>query len=366
MTQRIAMINLTTGTKRGGIETFVIELSKNLNLRGYKVDLYVGDGDVALDLGNDIDIFRLPYTPRERIVDFGSRFRKFGERLSFAFYAWPMLKTRRYDYLYVHKPYDLPLALFYRRRNGGKVIYSSHGTEFFRGYRSLVGACDLRLACSNFNARQVHDYCGVQPEVLYNGVNTELFRPLAPDEALRAQLGIREDDHVLFTAARLMGWKGIQYAIAAVAKSCYRERLHYLIAGEGSYRPDLEKKIQELGLRNQVKLIGLLSNDELPRYYSIADIALYPSLADETFGISIAEAMATDTPVITCNVGGIPEVVGQDSILVPPRSEDDIAQEIDHVLKEGFKGEPRKRITDNFNWQEITGHFLKLLEAAQD
>ena len=366
MTRRIAMINLTTGTKRGGVETFVIELSKNLALRGFEVDLYVGDGSITLDLGEHINIFRLPYTPRERILDLGSRFKKFGERLSFAFHAWPTLKSRRYDYLYVHKPYDLPLTLFYRYRRGGKVIYSSHGTEFFRGYKRLVSACNLRLACSRFNARQVQDYCGLQPEVLYNGVNTELFAPMAPDEELRKQLGISEDEHVLFTAARLIGWKGIQYGIAAMAQSRHREKLHYLIAGEGNYRSDLEKKIGELGLEDQVQFIGMLPNEELRRYYSIADIALYPSVADETFGISIAEAMATDTPVITCNVGGIPEVVGEDSILVPPRSPDHIAAEIDHILDEGFKGEPRRRIIDNFNWQEITDHFLQLLEAAQD
>jgi glycosyltransferase involved in cell wall biosynthesis len=366
MTQRIAMINLTTGTKHGGVETFVIELSKNLALRGFEVDLYVGDGSIALDLGEHINIFRLPYTPRERILDLGSRFRKFGERLSFAFHAWPTFKSRRYDYLYVHKPYDLPLALFYRYRRGGKVIYSSHGTEFFRGYKKLVSTCDLRLACSHFNAQQVYDYCGLRPEVLYNGVNTELFRPMAPDEELRKKLGIVKGECVLFTAARLIGLKGIQYGLAAMAKSRHREKLRYLIAGEGDYRSDLEKKIRELDLGNQVQFIGMLPNEELPRYYSITDIALYPSVADETFGISIAEAMSTDTPVITCNVGGIPEVVGEDSILVPPRSPDRIAAEIDHILDGGFKGEPRRRITDNFNWQKITDHFLQLLEAPQD
>jgi len=189
--------------------------------------------------------------------------------------------------------------------------------------------------------------------------------PMAPDEELRKELGIREDEHVLFTAARLIGWKGIQYGVAAMSKSRHRNKLRYLIAGEGSYRSDLEKKITELDLGKQVQFIGMLPNEELPRYYSITDIALYPSIADETFGISIAEAMATDTPVITCNVGGIPEVVGNDSILVPPRNEDRITSEIDLILGGGFKGKPRKRITDNFNWNEITGHFMQLLETPQ-
>lgn len=366
MTQRIAMINLTTGTKHGGVETFVIELSKNLALRGFEVDLYVGEGDIALDRQDNINIFRFPYTSREQIPNLGSRFRKFGERLSFAFHAWPTMKTRHYDYLYVHKPYDLPLALLYRKRRGGKVIYSSHGTEFFKGYKKLVKASDLVLACSSFNAQQVSDYCGLQPKVLYNGVNTELFKPMAPDEELLKRHDIREGERVLFTAARLIGWKGIQYAIAGMAESQYRDSLRYIIAGEGGYRDRLEIMINELGLQDRVLLIGQLPNVELPRYYSLADIALYPSVADETFGISIAEAMATDTPVISCRVGGIPEVVGNDSILTPPKRADLIAKQIDLLLENGFDGAPRQRILDHFTWQRITDCFIEILNLKND
>lgn len=365
MSPRIAMINLTTGIKHGGIETFVIELSKSLEARGLQVDLYVAKGDIKLDLPESINIFRFDFIDRDHIWDLGSRFRKFAERLSFGFHAWRELKSHDYDYIYVHKPYDLPLALYYRHKRGGQVIYSSHGTEFFFGYKNLIRACDFVFSCSQFNAQQVFDYCGLMPRILYNGVNTERFRPLSPDRELARQLQIDSDQAVMFTAARLVGWKGIQHAIEGMANSRHKTRLRYLIGGEGPYRDTLKELAHMQGLTEQVIFIGQIPNEELPRYYSLANIALYPSVADETFGISIAEAMATNTPVITCQVGGIPEVVGKDSIMVPPKRPDLIAQQIDHILDSGFRGSPRTRIKENFTWDRITDSFMKQIRVIQ-
>jgi glycosyltransferase involved in cell wall biosynthesis len=366
MTLRIAMINLTSGTKYGGVETFVNELTRNLSERDVSVDLYTGEGSIELSFPSSVEVFRFPYTPRERIWNLGSRFKKAGERLSFALHAWPELSSRTYDFIYVHKPFDLPLALYYRLKKGGKVIYSSHGTEFFKGYKKLVRASDLVLACSHFNAQQVFDYCQVLPEVLHNGVNTDLFRPFTPDANILNKYNIDSDNYVLFSAARLIGWKGIQYAIEAISNSSYKDQIRYLIAGEGSYREELERISKEFKVSECIKIIGRIPNEELPRYYSITNIALYPSVANETFGISIAEAMATDTPVISCRVGGIPEVVGDDSILVDPKNPGQITKQIDDILKNGFKGEPRKRIMDNFNWDQVTDNFLSLLASLSE
>ncbi len=360
---RIAMINLTSGTKHGGVETFVNELTQNLAERKVHVDLYTGEGPVDISLPGTVKVYRFPFIPRERIWDLGSRFKKMGERLSFAFHAWSELRSHPYDIIYVHKPFDLPLALYYRLRKGGKVVYSSHGTEFFRGYKKLVHACDLVLACSHFNAQQVYDYCQLRPEVLHNGVNTDLFRPLDPDPGIIKQYEIDPNEYVLFSAVRLIGWKGIQYAIEAIANSHFKDRIRYLIAGEGAYRKELEQLSKDLGTEDRITFTGRIPNESLPHYYSIATLALYPSVADETFGISIAEAMATDTPVISCRVGGIPEVVGDDSVLVTPKNPEQITQHMDEILTNGFKGHPRERILDNFTWDQVTKNFLDLIAA---
>jgi glycosyltransferase involved in cell wall biosynthesis len=365
---KIALYNLTTTTGFGGIETFNWEMAKALTKKGHTVHIFGGRSrNKDLRPGN-IEVLTFPYWKRSLIPDFGTRFRKFIERLSFGLFSCKALRKGCYDIIYVHKPYDLPVAFVVSRLSGAKTVYGSGGTEFFPGYRFLVTRVDYFFACSKFNASQIEDYCAVRPAVLYNGVDTEVFSPREPDKALRERLGIREGEAVVVSACRLVGWKGIQYAIRAVAALSARNyHLKYLIIGDGVYRTDLEELVSELHLGGTVSFLGRIDNGDLPRYYSLCDFAVYPSVADETFGISIAEAMACGLPVVATRVGGIPEVIGQDAgLLVPPKDERALAGAIEALLLESEEisrlgRNARKRVCELFDWSRIADAFEEMV-----
>ena len=164
---------------------------------------------------------------------------------------------------------------------------------------------DHFFACSEFNASQIKEYCGLTPQVLHNGVDTGLFRPLSPQLQIRQDLHISDDDRVVMSACRLIGLKGIHFAINAVAELIGKGySLKYLIAGDGDDRGKLEALAKASNISDRVVFLGSVQNSELPLYYSLADIAVFPSVADETFGISIAEAMACGVPVFLRESGG--------------------------------------------------------------
>lgn len=366
---KIALYNLTTTTKKGGIETFCWELAKNLSNRGMKIDLYGGKNSEVLSSKENLKIITLHYIPRNKFPDFGSRFRKFMERLSFAYYALPELKKSKYDFFCIFKPYDLPIASYLKKLTNCKIIFFSGGTEFFPGYRAMIKKVDFLFSCSEFNAKQIKEYAGVKPVVLLNGIDTNIFKPLIPDSELKSELNIKDDETVIITVCRLVGWKGVQYSIKAVDKLINIGYLiKYLIIGDGEERKNLEKIVFECNLSDKVIFLGNINNSLLPKYYSIADIAVFPSIANETFGISIAEAMACRVPVISTIVGGIPEVVGDAGILVSPKDENAIADMIkflienSYVRKElGIKG--RNRVIENFSWDRVIYRFLENISA---
>ena len=367
---KIAFYNLTTTTKAGGIETFNWEMAKTLARMGQVVHIYGGKGKFIHDIANII-AYTYPYIKRELIPDLGSRFRKFLERLSFGIFAFKDLKKRDYDYIYVSKPFDIPIALLSSHYSKAKVIFGSQGTEFFPGYKYLVKKVDFFFACSEFNATHIEEYCGIRPRVLPNGVNTELFKPRNPDLELKRQLKLANTDKIILSACRLVGWKGLQYGIEAVKKLVEKgHTVTYLIAGNGEYKKDLEILVKNLDLSDHVIFIGNIANSELPRYYSIADIAIFPSVANETFGISIGEAMACGVPVISTNVGGIPEVVRKGSgFLVPPRDKDVIADTIELLISnEGMRKNMgiagRKWIVEKFSWDIIADTFERYVGCA--
>ncbi|MEO8751915.1 MAG: glycosyltransferase family 4 protein [Casimicrobiaceae bacterium] len=91
------------------------------------------------------------------------------------------------------------------------------------------------------------------------------------------------------------------------------------VAGSGPRREDLERLAKELGIGDGVVFTGRLDNEQMAAQYRAASIALNPSLADN-MPISLLEAMASGTPIVTTNVGGIPDLVedGITGLLVPP------------------------------------------------
>ncbi|MBF0517511.1 MAG: glycosyltransferase family 4 protein [Nitrospirae bacterium] len=328
---KIAIYNLTTTTKAGGVESFTLGMAAALAKRGHTVDIYGGRGDIA-DMPPGVGVFTYPYLNRGSVPNFGSRFKKLVERLSLSLFALVPMIRARYDIIYIHKPYDLPAALLASAVSGAHVVFNSHGTEFFPCYRFMVARLYRFFSCSLYNAFDVERYTGIRPVVLYNGIDTDRFRPLPKSTQLIERHSLK-DALVLISICRLVGWKGLQYAIAALAHIDKSLSVKYFIGGEGPYEKHLRQLADELNISERVVFLGRLPSAEIPAYYCTAHAALYPSVADETFGISIAEAMSCGVPVVATNVGGIPEVVAENTgILIPPKDDLAIARAIDTLL----------------------------------
>ena len=81
------------------------------------------------------------------------------------------------------------------------------------------------------------------------------------------------------------------------------------IAGKGRLKAQLEAQIASHGLADHVKLLGFVTDAQLPLIYRAADLNVVPTLSLEGFGLVAAEALAAGTPSLVTPVGGLPEVV---------------------------------------------------------
>lgn len=364
------MYNLTTTCRFGGVETFVWSVSRELAKQGNAVHIIGGKGKIQQDIpGVKISVF--PFWPRNRIPNLGTRFQKLGERWSMGLLAFSYVLKERYDIFHIHKPFDLPLGWGVKKRVGSKLVLGSHGTDFFPGDRIFAQAVDRIVSCSEFNARQIQERYGIRPEVIYNGIDPEVFRPLPSDRELWQRFGIQPGDKVIVFAGRLIGLKGVGNLLRAMARLDKKCSWRLILIGEGEARPNLEKLVRELGIQARVIFCGYISNHELPRYYSIADLAVFPSLADETFGVAICEAMACGRAVISTRVGGIPELVmdGESGILVEPKNWEDLAHRISQVLMDDpqrsrLGGRALERVRQHFTWEKVAERLRKTYEAT--
>ena len=369
---KIALYELLSTVMRGGIQTNIWELSHEFCRRGHTVHLYGGNGPIREHVPGDFAVHTFPFVPRERFPDLGTRFRAFCERLSFARHALTPLRAGRFDVILISKSYDMPMALWARRGSTSRVVFKSGGTEFFPGYAACARRLDAFLACSRFNAEQIRRRTGVSPGVSYYGVDPVLFRPLERDADLATRLGIVPEEFVVVSAVRLVGWKGIQVAIEAMGDLRRQVRVRYVLVGDGEYRPRLEAQIRDLGLADAVSFVGAVPRAEIPSYYSLAHTAVFPSIGDEAFGISVVEAMACGVPTIATTSGGMPESVveGETGFLVPPRDPGAITNALARLAKDpararemGMNG--RRRAVDYFDWSRLTDDLLAVVERVK-
>jgi glycosyltransferase involved in cell wall biosynthesis len=172
-------------------------------------------------------------------------------------------------------------------------------------------------------------------------------------------------------AGRLVRWKGAQYLIEALALlKAQGWAVKVLIAGEGSYRADLEALAQRLSVSEAVVFLGNLPNRELPAYYAISTAIVGTSFANETFGIALCEAAACEKPIIASAFGGFKEVVrdGETGLLYEPQNVSDLAAKMlvvlenpEQAIQMGRAG--RNFVLENFTWPQVaTRVYTKIKE----
>lgn len=374
---RVALYNVTSTTKLGGVETFVWDLAPRLAAAGLAVDVIGGKGSIRRDAPG-VRVIQAPFVSRDtfrRIPLLGRQYgaTKLLERLTFALASAATLARGRYDLLHIQKPFDLPVAALVRWLTGGRtrVVLGCHGRDFFAGDRRFIGAVDAAIACSATNADEVAARYGPRPEVVYNGIDLDRFRPRPPSASLRADLGLEEHQPVLLAAGRLVRWKGFEYAIEALPFVTANPVPVLLIAGDGPFRGALEARANRLGLGARVKFLGQQHHDRMPELVALADIVVGTSFVNETFGIALCEALATERAVIASDFGGFREIVKHEEtgLLVPAQDPRALATAIDELLRDPLKratlGEAGRRdVAARFSWPAVVRRVLAAYEVA--
>jgi glycosyltransferase involved in cell wall biosynthesis len=228
------------------------------------------------------------------------------------------------------------------------------------------------LAVSENTRREVIEILGVPPErvvVTPNAVRAH-FRPPEPAAlaAFRAAKGLPEQ-FILYVGT-LEPRKNLTTLLEAYAELARSHAVPLLIGGGKGWLYDaVFQRLDELGLREQVRFVGYLEEEELPLWYAAATVFVFPSIY-EGFGMPPLEAMACGTPVVTSNSSSLPEVVGDAGLMCPPYDASAFAAALDRVLRDAdLRHELRARglaQAGTFDWRVTAERTLAAYEAAAD
>lgn len=210
---------------------------------------------------------------------------------------------------------------------GVPVVASYHGAYGARGpvkrwYNRVMTRGAAVIANSQFTAAHIraeHPRAAGRIAVIPEGIDTAAFDPAAVSgervAAARAAFGLEARDagrRVVLVAARLTALKGHALLIDAAARSPRREEMVLVFAGAGPLAAKLGAQASAAGVA--LRHSGPLA--DMPAAYLAADIVAAPSTAPETFGRSVAEAMAMARVALASDVGGQAETAAEGARLV--------------------------------------------------
>ena len=236
---------------------------------------------------------------------------------------------------------------------GRRLILNYRGGEapsFFARYRWLVVPV-LRLvdeiAVPSAYLHRVFAHYGFAAAIIPNFVDLRRFRFRQRDH-LAPRLLVNRSLEPLYNVRMAID------AFAIIKKKHPEARLD--VVGGGSEEPALRKWVAQQGLKD-AHFYGAVPNEEIPRYLEKAEILLNPSNADN-MPISLLEAFAAGVPVVTTNVGGIPDLVGSETaLLVDAGDAVAMSAQIDELLRRPEKvfrlTQAAKALSEQTSWERV-------------
>lgn len=210
----------------------------------------------------------------------------------------------------------------------------------------------------NLSAEKVH--------VIYEGYDTELFRPCQDTQTINRTYGL---DQYIHYAGNILPHKNVARLIEAFALIA-ADIPHQLVLQGGSdskYAAYLEEMIKERGLEQRVVFPGYVPLDHLPYLYGGASVFATVSLS-EGFGLPPLEAMACGTPVIASRTSSLPEVVGDAGILVDPENPEEIAEAMLRIINDPeLRAELSRKAVEraaSFSWSKAAEQTLEVLRSV--
>ena len=361
--------------KIGGVENYTYHLARQLERdHGYEVVIVTsserGEKSSQTKIGG-LKVYRLGY-----------RFKFSNTPIGFGWFSEirRIIQTEQPELINAHSP--VPFMADVAQLASGKLpfVITYHAGSMKKGkpaidavirvYETLVLGRVFRKAkriiavSPQYAADELGRYAE-KLDLIQPGVDISAFTP-KPKKTKNQVLYIGRIE-------RSSDWKGIPYLLEAIAELAPKQpSLQLTLVGDGDGVEYYRRQAAQLGIADQVVFAGQQHGADLHAALHNANVLVLPSTSEsESFGIVLIEAMASGTPVIGSNIGGIPSVIddGVSGLLVEPKDSVGLAKAIDRVLHDSalakrLAAAGRSKVIGSFQWSSQTAKTAAVFEQA--
>ena len=238
----------------------------------------------------------------------------------------------------------------------------------------VIPSAYLIVANDGTKGNKVAEALGINKKRLRfwrNGVDLSIYDPDLDVETVKRKLGISKNVKIILSLCRLERWKGVHKLIEIIPQIVSKEKnVLFIIVGDGSQKPDLEKMVKKLKISKWVHFRGSANREQVKEFLNIADI--FVTLQDlSNLSNVFLEAFTCGKCIVTINDGSTEELLknGHSGVLVNPNN---IKKELPEVLLDLIKNESkRKQMGENArrialkklqSWEERGDMEVRLIE----
>jgi UDP-glucose:(heptosyl)LPS alpha-1,3-glucosyltransferase len=370
---KIGLVSKQYTLKKGGLEKYTIFLSRELVHAGHEVHVFTNNWQANAD----ITIHQVPMIPFSLPL----------KNLSFAYFSKQLLKKTELDI--VHSMERILYQDIYRASDGIIPVhleqrYSNPTIRWFKsiGPRRLAltylekkifldKGCKIVMANSHLVKRHIIQYYHVHPKrikVIYNAINTSIFRPDIRKEyrnRIRKMHGIDEKEILLLFISNDHKRKGLMNLLKAIHQ-LEKRNIKVMVLGKDTEKPYTQWAEKNL-LREKILFLG--QKEDVQRYYAAADIFVLPTRYDAFANVCL-EAMACGLPVITTRNNGASELIqdGEHGFVLNGQEPDELAGRIEALRFPKARtcmGEKAAKKAKDFSMEKHISEVLNLYDQVR-
>lgn len=265
----------------------------------------------------------------------------------------------------------------------GSDIFVAEKNRLYRWMARFAGnQCTALTSCSEeLKSRLVAlGVTAARIELVSNGCNATEFRPdISGAKRVRAELGINDDELMVFALGRFAYKKGFNHLIQAARTFAGPDsRAKLVIAGSGDLEQMWKKLAQSTGVGEKILFPGLIARDRVPAFFAACDIFAMPSIHDPVGNVDglptvVVEAMAAEKAVVASEISGLPLAIQHEKtgLLVPPADEAALASAIgrlieDAALRVRLGHAARQHVIERLDWSHIAAHHRRIYDGSSN
>jgi len=354
------IVQLLPELNEGGVERGTVELSRELVKLGHESIVISAGGKLQDQIEKEggkhitFDVCsKNPFTVPLRIF----RLRK-------------ILKALDPDVVHARSRVPAWLAYLANKKLHLPFVTTVHGFNSVSPYSAIMTKGDHVICVSGAIKAYIQEHYHTSDEkitVIPRGIDLEKFNPQKLDNEFIntfRQMYAFEEKFVVTSVGRITQLKDLETFISAIAvlKKDHPNVVGLIVGGvredKEEYFRSLKALVKELGVDEHIIFAG--SQSKVAEIYALSDVVVSSSKKPESFGRSVAEALALNTPVVATNHGGVLDIIveGENGFFYPVGNANELAHKIDTCSTLNFDG--YKYISENFSLKKMVQSTLSV------